>query len=177
MNSSEIYSILKQDEFTKNINFLGVFPSDLIPISALSYPCSLVVNTKPISSEGEHWIALVKSSKNVGYYFDSYGMSPANFPEVATVLDTTKEWQYNDVQLQSLLTTVCGQYCIFFLLHIARGLSPDQIISFLNDNGDTAANDAFIFMFFKQRYSGFEDSQIIDFPFIKKQIASNFNSL
>lgn len=176
MNSSEIYSILKQDQFIDNINFLGVFPSDLIPLSALSYPCCLVVNTKPISSEGEHWVAIIKSSENIGYYFDSYGMSPANFPEAATVLDTTQKWDYNDVQLQSLLTTVCGQYCVFFLLHMARGLSPEKIINFLNDNGDTAANDAFIFTFFKQHYTGLEDSKLIDFPFIKKQIANTFNT-
>jgi hypothetical protein len=172
MDAQQIYSILKSDDFVSQQNFFGVFPSDLIPISALHYPCCLVVNTKPVSHSGEHWIVIVKSSKNTGYYFDSYGMSPANFTEAAVVLEPTINWDHNKVQLQSLLTTVCGQYCVFFLLHIARGLSPKQIVDFLNDNGDTAANDAFIFTFFKQRYDGFEDTKLIDFPFIKKQIAS-----
>ena len=59
---------------------------------------------------------------------------------------------------------------------MAWELSPEKIINFLNNNGDTAANDTFIFTFFKQPYSGLEDSKMINFFFIIKQIANTFNT-
>lgn len=177
MDSAHIFSLLKNDHDVDDSNFLGVFASDMIPLSALSFPCCFVANTKPSSHSGEHWIAVIKSSKNEGYYFDSYGMPPTNFPEIAMVLEPCVEWNYNSKQLQSLLTTVCGQYCVFFILHIARGLTPNQIVSFLDDSGDTAANDAFIYAFFKHRYDNFDDSVLIDFPFVRKQIANQFHNV
>lgn len=175
MDSRQIYSILANDSHVIQTNFLGVFASNLIPLSSLKYPCSLIVNTKPITHTGEHWITIIKDENNKGYYFDSFGMSPANFPEASEVLEFCKSWDFNDMQLQSLLTTVCGQYCTFFLLHIARGFTPDQIITAINDSGDTAANDAFVFNYVRDRYGSMNDIdevKIVDYPFLKNQLAS-----
>mgnify|MGYP001800016803 FL=1 len=153
MNTKQIYQILKSDKILQQTNFLGVFPSDKIPeLAKTTYPCSAVVNTMPHTHSGLHWVAFFKTKYNYGIYFDSYGFPPYNLPAVGDVLDTCKDWSFNSHQLQTLFSTICGQYTIFFLTHICRGFSLDHIIQLLNDSGDTYANDAFIFSYINNKY-------------------------
>ena len=119
-----------------------MFSIDLIPLSALEYPCCLVVNTKPHNHPGEHWVAIYKSEENIGVYFDSYGYPPSNLTEIARVLDSCKDWTFSDVPLQTFYSSVCGQYCIFFITYIVRGFSVPRIAQLLNDCGDSYANDS-----------------------------------
>ena len=44
------------------------------------------------------------------------------------------EWEHNKIQLQSAFSTVCGQYCIYFLYHRCRKRPLSSIVnSFVND--------------------------------------------
>ena len=179
MDAQQIYSILKSDEVVNANNFLGCFPLDLIPISALKHPCCLVINTKPQNHPGEHWVAVIKSENNRGIYFDSYGIPPYNLPEIEEILNECESWKFNNIALQSPFSAVCGQYVIFFLTHITRGYSLDHIVYLLNDTGDQYANDAFIYQYIKDKYIDDVDSikklKIIDIPFIFTQISKTLS--
>ena len=177
MNSREIFSILNEDRHVKNLNFLGVLPCDKIPKSALYNPCCAVVNTKPHDHKGEHWVSFLKLSNKRAVYFDSFGYPPFNLQEVGKVLDTVNVWSYNDKKLQTFYSTVCGQYCIFFLTHISRGYTLEHIIELLNDSGDTFANDAFIFNYIKNKYWNHNTKhlKIVDLPFIFNQAAYSYS--
>lgn len=154
MNSEQIDSILQQNCLVSKMNYLGVFPSDRIPHEAVkTYPCCAVVNTKPHNHPGMHWVCFVKDSHNNGVYFDSYGYPPYNLESVALVLDHCNQWDFNNQQLQTLFSTVCGQYCIFFLLHFAKGYTLPHITELLNDAGDTYSNDAFVFSYIGNKYN------------------------
>jgi len=175
MNTEEIYSILSSDDRVRRINFLGVFPINKIPKVALeNNTCCAVVNTKPNTHEGEHWVCFAKKENGSSVYFDSFGYPPYNLPEIGDVLEQSNNWIFNDVQLQSPYSTVCGQYVIFFLTHYARGITPEHIIELLNDNGDTFANDAFIFNYIKNKYHSVDTShlKIVDLPYMFKQSAN-----
>lgn len=179
MDSKTIYTVLQNDErVTRDLNFLGVFPLDMIPVTALlQYPCCLVVNTKPKDNPGEHWVCIVKTEENRGIYFDSFGYPPSNLPEIGLVLDSCDEWTYNESRLQSVISTVCGQYCIFFLTHFARGYSMDHITSLINDAGDQFANDALVFNYIRNKYdiASLQKLPIIDFPFVFQQISRSLS--
>lgn len=177
MDSKQIHTILHSDSNVKDNNFLGVFPIDLIPMSAIKYPCSLVINTKPSSHTGEHWIGLYKDSKNSGVYFDSFGLPPYNLPEVGDVLEHCTEWTFNNKRLQSDFSSVCGEYVIFFITFMSRGHTLDHITYMLSNEDDLYANDALVFSYIKEKYKHLQgvntDSlQIIDFPFVFNQISS-----
>ena len=86
MDSKQICKILKNDTNVSKLNFLGVFPIDLIPLSAMKFPCCLVINTKPYDHPGEHWICLVKCEDRRAIYSDSFGIPPFNLPEVGDSL-------------------------------------------------------------------------------------------
>ena len=179
MNASQLYNILMSDDAVRATNFLGVFPVDMIPMTALKFPCSLVINTKPHTDGGEHWLCAVKTAEDrKGYFFDSFGQTTFNLPEeVGMIFENCQDFWYNDVRLQSPHSAVCGQYVLFFLSHLSRGYSTQNIQSLLNDNGDTAANDAFIFNYVRETYSPMDASlrkvPAVDFPFIIDQVARN----
>lgn len=176
MDSRQIYAILKQDKDVSDLNFLGVFPIDLIPARALKFPCCLVINTKPSTHPGEHWVCVVKTHDNRGIYFDSYGNSTFNLPEIGELFDGCVDWSFNSTRLQSQYSTVCGQYTIFVITHLARGYTLKHITTLINDCGDLYANDAFIFNYIKNKYANSDlninELQVIDFPFIFNQISS-----
>ena len=176
MDNKQLYEILKADKYVDAANVLGVFPIDLIPVFVLKFPCCLVINTKPQSHPGEHWVAVFKMEDNVGIYFDSYGSPPYNLPEIRELLEPCEGWTFNETVLHSPWSTVCRQYCLFALLQLARGHSLEYIVKLLNDCGDTYANDASIFNYIQEKYGQEEQSiqrlKIVDFLFLSTQIAA-----
>lgn len=171
MDSGQIHTILTEELDNEQVNYLGVFPRDRIPITSLDSPCCLVHNTDPYGQSGTHWVAIYKDRHNRGFYFDSFGIPPQH-RESKLCLDHCKEYYYNKRKLQSIWSTVCGQYCIFFVTHMARGYSMDQIIKFLNDNNDTESNDTFVNDYITTKYN-IANLSTVDYPFILKQISKS----
>ena len=71
-----------------------------------------------------------------GDFFDSYGKHPIHYNKY--FLDfmnrNAVEWEHNKIQLQSAFSTVCGQYCIYFLYHRCGKRPMSTIVNnFVND--------------------------------------------
>ena len=109
--------------------FLGVFWRDLIPLKCNSYPCAFVANTAPSSHPGRHLVGLYHRSITHLEFFESSGHPPKddNFPTSPSLnlLD------YNSYPIQSISSSDCGQYCIFYLIHRTRGILMPEIINIL----------------------------------------------
>ena len=84
--------------------FAGVYARNLIPHSLRPYEKAIVVNTDPHDQPGTHWVCLYVIPPVVEY-FDSYGMK-AFLPDILNFID----------RHQALNTTVCCQYCVYYLL-------------------------------------------------------------
>ena len=111
MNTLQLTDILYDDPYVGPV-FEGVFAMDELEAFAEG---ACVVNTSPSSERTGHWIALWIDSANE--CFDSYGRQ---IPErVKRLWKNKKKWLRNTVPLQSPLTAVCGQYCVYYLLHRA----------------------------------------------------------
>ena len=55
------------------------------------------------------------------------------------------EWEHNKIQLQSAFSSVCGQYCIYFLYHrCGIRLMSSIVNSFVNDK---LRNDQLVYDF------------------------------
>ena len=104
-----------------------------------------VVNTAPHNHPGLHWIALFVKD-GVIEYFDSYGGDP---PSTLRRWGKKKQWMSNPIPLQSPLTSVCGQYCLYYLFHRARGIDMTTLLmDFVADVDD---NDKLVYDFVEDR--------------------------
>lgn len=140
MNTREINRILRQHPVTKNI-FKGVFPCDSIP-NQINPPFALVCNTDPSTKPGEHWVAMFVTSSGQGEYFDSYGISPLRVEFKTFLQKKCTRFRWNKIRFQSDSTSVCGQYCIFYLLLRSGGLSIEEIAAKLPK--DEFVSDCFV---------------------------------
>jgi hypothetical protein len=138
LNTKEIYNVLKRDEFSKSF-FKMVLPRDKLP-RIVHYPSAYVVNTDNHDQSGEHWVALYYDSHGFCTFFDSFGRSPEALSFHKYINKTSRGYTYNSHQLQSVFSTTCGYYTIYFVLLMCRGFSLDALVSFF-DRKDFVFND------------------------------------
>lgn len=80
--------------------------------------CCYVVNLD--NTSGSHWCTLVVYNNN-GFYFDSFGIvPPLEIKQFCKINRISLE--YNNNQIQDLLSTACGWYCIAFMYFIKTNL-------------------------------------------------------
>lgn len=130
MNTIEILKVLSNDKIIGEI-FLGVFPIDKVP-KIKKYPSAMIVNLDDSSQPGSHWVALYFVSKRQCNYFDSYGRPPFELEEY--ILQNSRSYTYNNVQVQRCSTITCGQMCLYFIVWRVRKINYKNIVrSMQND--------------------------------------------
>ena len=163
MNNKQIQEIMNHF-ISSPQQFRGVFAADTLP--AIEKNCGYICNTDTINLPGKHWISFYVPKKGPIEFFDSYGF----IPYIYNFYDFIGEhyFIYNNVQLQSLFSNVCGQYCIFYLLARFSGI---PYIDFLNifDNHN---NDYYVNEFINDMFD--TTMKVYDYDFIGKQISTMF---
>lgn len=142
MEGSTIEALMRSDPHTSPF-FQGVFAADTLPRRINKKPALLVVNTDPISKPGAHWQAIHIDEAGKGEFFCSYGLKPF-VPNHRHFLDRVcKQWCYNTTSLQAADSSVCGHYCVLYLIHKAHGYSLRQFLDmYFSDNVEI--NDAIV---------------------------------
>lgn len=135
MRTNEIDRLLKG----KVHNYLGTFSSDNLPKGKTGL---LISNTDPHHLPGTHWIAIyISEDRRRGEYFDSFGRPPnrhfANYMNEHCLY-----WTYNSRQLQSVVSTFCGHYCILFCICRSRGMPMNNFVRRFST--DTGFNDVVV---------------------------------
>lgn len=130
MNTLEIKSYLSKLNCHTKVCCL-----DAIPKNISRRPYGIIVNTDKCKDPGEHWVSIWLSKNGCGEYFDSFGLPPL-LPEILDVLNKycDQGWIYNCVQLQSVTSQACGQYCIAYMKWKCQNKSLDDFIASFNGN-------------------------------------------
>lgn len=115
MNTGELSCILERALQDTDCQFLGVFAADEIPKRINTYPSCFVANTDPARNPGAHWVACYVSSANCAEFFDSYGLPPTFYDLELPI----KPKSFNRICFQSLRSSACGHYCVYFLCNRA----------------------------------------------------------
>lgn len=126
MYTVELEEVLLSDPYTRQ-QLVGVFAADNLP-RAFVRPGILIANTDPRSKPGRHWVAMYIDDKGRGEFFDSFGMAPQVNKHRDFLDRNSFIWTYNTYELQGYTSTVCGEYCVLYLLHKARGLSLQDFL-------------------------------------------------
>ena len=121
MDTKQLLSVLKRNV----TEFLGVFPSDKLPVSKVK-PFYFVANTDPSNKPGTHWVAVFVNADGTAEYFDSYGLKP-NVASIASFLRQYKKCKFNTKRIQGMFSSVCGHYCVYYVIHRSKGIEMDII--------------------------------------------------
>jgi hypothetical protein len=135
MNTGEIDNKLRR---MCGRNFLGVFARDRMPARR---PLLMVINTENHNKPGEHWVVICLDRDAKGEFFDSYGRSPVGLFR-AYLEKFCGEWICNTTRVQSVISSCCGNYCIFYTYFKTHGFSMKEIMNCFID--DTAFNDLMV---------------------------------
>lgn len=131
--------------------FIGVFACNKLPRHILKKPACLIINTDPSNKPGTHWVAIYIPVKGKCEYFDSFGLKPKIRSIYNFIMRQSSSYLCNQIQLQSFISTVCGNYCCEFLLHRCQGKTMRQFIQIFKGN-NTLINDYQINKNFKQHF-------------------------
>jgi hypothetical protein len=138
LNGKQIYDFLKADDYSYK-HFKSVLPRDKLP-SKRKFPAAYVINTQGSSHPGEHWLAIYYDKNGNCDFFDSFGIAPSFYGLVDFLNKTSNKWNYNNKQVQSLMSEFCGYYCTYFILLRCRNIPMDIILKFF-DRKDFFKND------------------------------------
>lgn len=150
MNSVQIEKILNEEPVTRNY-FLGVFPSDQLPRRIHRYPACFICNVDKSTEPGSHWVAFYLTLPEEVEFFDSYGNKPTFFEgTLSNYASHFSRVLFNPLVLQTNVTAVCGQYCVFYIYCRCRGKTLKQFLShFVTEN---LSNDRRVYNFVAKRF-------------------------
>lgn len=150
MNTLEINDAMSGNPVTCK-SFRGVFPADKLPKPITDgnehkLPAAYIVNTENSDSSGSHWLAIYQGEAGKADVFDSFGSQIETYnPLFKRFLGNLQLMQQQRQQLQQIGSTVCGQYCMFFIMKRSLGYTYEQLIHLFTDN--RKANDKMVCQF------------------------------
>ena len=116
----------------------GVFSANHLPKN----PHLLICNTDPFHRAGEHWVAMyVDDEGQFGEYFDSFGR-PQHVAFRRYLDEHCAHWNFNNKQLQSVVSRFCGHYCVFYCILRSCSIDMSRIVSSFTD--DMGFNDVLV---------------------------------
>ena len=105
-----------------------------------------IYNLEPSYMDGSHWVATYVKNGIINY-FDSFGMPP--FQEIVNHAKTKNmTLLHQSDQIQNLLTTTCGYFCLYFLNEMSKGRSYYDLLKVFNIH-NTMKNEKYIENYFK----------------------------
>lgn len=129
MRGFELKTLLWKDWKVRK-SFVGIFPSNKLPKFICSGVTStFIFNIDPHYKPGSHWVALYISPFGDAIYFDSFGLPPL-IPSIKHFIErNSRTFRYNKFPLQSLFSTTCGLYCVYFIRIMSKGGSLQDVLS------------------------------------------------
>ena len=105
-----------------------------------------IYNLEPSYMSGSHWVATYVKNGIINY-FDSFGMPP--FQEIVNhAKRKNMTLIHQSDQIQNLLTTTCGYFCLYFLNEMCKGRSYYDSLKMFNIH-NTMKNEKYIENYFK----------------------------
>ena len=105
-----------------------------------------IYNLEPSYMSGSHWVATYVKNGIINY-FDSFGMPP--FQEIVNhAKRKNMTLLHQNDQIQNLLTTTCGYFCLYFLNEMNKGRSYYDSLKVFNSH-NTMENEKYIENYFK----------------------------
>ena len=109
-----------------SISFNGTFSIDNIPVFNDDV-FSIIINLSKQNEIGTHFIAVYVLENKI-IYFDSFGNQLNNSSLKRYLKKYKKPIILSKIQIQNLLSSHCGFFCIAFILCIENGITLDDFL-------------------------------------------------
>jgi hypothetical protein len=158
MDTFQIRNMLRSDDIVRTI-LLGVIPINHLPRVSFR-PAALIINLDTSDMPGSHWVSLYFYDSCCDF-FDSYGRPPN---EILTeyMLKFSNKIFFNNKPVQALLTSTCGQHCIFFLFWRARSVPMSNIVGILDIYNADQFITGFVNSLFKVQTSVYDENFLVN---------------
>lgn len=144
MNEIDIHCYLILDKYISNV-YKNVIASDELKQINNESESIFIVNTDPGYMKGTHWVAIY-SKRGYCELFDSLGNDPSKYgSDFKQFMNQYETFVYSNIQIQSINSTKCGIFCIYYCYYKARGYSIEQIVDTFST--DTWVNNDLIDLF------------------------------
>ena len=128
--------------------FCGTWASDeLSHLKMKKHPYCIVANTDLKTGKGKNWVGFYVEKGSIDF-FDTYGRDV--LPCFKYFLNKRRKYKYNKKRIQSYGSSVCGEYCIYFLYQRYKGLSMSQIVNKFSNN--SLLNDYYIKVWMRNKF-------------------------
>ena len=107
-------------------SFNGTFSIDNIPVFDDDV-FSIIINLSKQNEIGTHFIAVYVLENKI-IYFDSFGNQLDNSSLKGYLKKYKKSIIFSNIQLQNLLSSHCGFFCIAFILCIENNITLDNFL-------------------------------------------------
>ena len=133
MALQELSNVDIDSYYKNNPRYGGCFSKDDIIHANPKSNKFYVLNLDSRDGQGSHWVCLYNCDKKYVYYFDSFGVAPAEqvvsfCRKTGTVL-APKIPLRNIADIQTLNSSACGYYCIYCLDHLLKGESFLDVVN------------------------------------------------
>ena len=135
MNTEQLLCVLSSIPSMK-VYDINVFALDQFKEAKLENMGIYICNNQPSTMEGGHWFLIVIQNDNL-YFIDSFARKPSYY-KIEKKLKNLKENRILSSlkdPLQSNVSNLCGEYCLFFSYHLSRKMHLEDILNkyFTND--------------------------------------------
>lgn len=148
MNTVELMKAMNTNKSTKK-TFKGVFPADKLP-RKVKRPAMIISNTDDSTKPGTHWVGFYFPIKGNIEYFDSIGELPLSLHHLKFLQKNGQNFIHNNKRLQGYFSSVCGNYCVMYLLHRAKKKSYKSFIKQFSNN--LVNNDEKVIKMYKSNF-------------------------
>ena len=134
--------------------YTGVFAENELPYKELTYPAAIIVNTQPSSQRGDHWVSVYLAKNEPAQFFDTRGQPPEPPVRRFIRIVSPRGLVYNERQVQSRYTDLCGAFCLDYLYHrhYSPNVSYQRLITELYPYKDRWRNDVTVHKRFERLF-------------------------
>ena len=149
MNTLELNCILNSDPIMK-----GFSPQVLAIDKFVEFPLKerglVICNSQSSDKLGEHWFLIFYKDVKEIYFIDSFAKSPEQYG-LNEKFSTRKVFSLSS-SLQNTLSTVCGEFCVYFAFNLCRNIPLRKCLEPFSEN--KSLNGLIVRRFIKKVFPG-----------------------
>lgn len=137
LDSMELSELLLKSVRKRKLKLYVIAADELVSVESEEF--AIICNTENHKVKRGHWVAFFKTHREGIEFFDSFGLHPALYSKHFMLFlnkhtNGAETFARNDFRLQDFDSTVCGNYCVYYLYMRSVGFSLPSSLCIFSPN-------------------------------------------